>query len=86
MRVLEPCSGSGRVAGEDVWGVGVFGDVYSKWGAMKDAAGAGEIFGGSGPGDDGQERFGIAVVVGATDLEDGGAEQREPPVFEIEPL
>jgi hypothetical protein len=53
---------------------------------MKDAAGAGEIFGGSGPGDDGQERFGIAVVVGATDLEDGGAEQREPPVFEIEPL
>jgi hypothetical protein len=84
--VLEPHPGGGRVAWKDVRSSGVFGDVHGEWGAVEDVAGAGETFGGSGAGNDGQERFGLADFFGVTGLEDSGTEQCEPPVFEVEAL
>jgi hypothetical protein len=58
----------------------VFGELDLEWGAVEDLAGAGEAFCSGGTGDDGEQGL------GGIGLEDGGAKECEPPVFEVEPL
>ncbi len=77
---VEPGLGGGGVAGEAIRQAGVFGELNVERGAMEDLAGASKTFGGGGAGNDGEQS------VGGIGLEDGGAEECEPPVFEIESL
>lgn len=77
---IEPCLGCSGIAGEVIREAGVFGELDVQRGALKDLAGADEAFGGGGAGNDGEQS------VGGIGLKNGRAEEREPPVFEIESL
>lgn len=80
MGVIEPGEGGGGIGWKPVWGVGVFRELDEEWRAVEDLTGAEQKFGGGGTGDDWEQG------VGLVGLEDGGAEQSEPPWFEVQPL